>query len=561
MPNYDSSESDYDMSSNDEECSNDFETDSGSDIIIPSKRLRIISDSSDDEEVTASASDGDNIDEFLPVNTIFSNESNSFFEVPGPKNAPASDAKPIEYFNKFFSNSLFTTMVTETNRYAEQFLNSGKKLKRRSRAKSWVPVTVTEMRAFVAVLLEMGITRRPSIHSYWSKDSRNIPWFGKMFSRDRFQLILNFFHLVDNNNLAPPGDSGYDPCGKFNFLADYANKIFREQYTPHRQLSIDESLVGTHCHSIIKQYLPNKKHHKWGIKFWMICDSVSNYCLGFSCYQGAKSSDDKNEINKNGLGYVVVEKLLSLGNYLNKGYHLFIDNFFTSIHLAKGLLEKNTYLTGTIRRNRKYIPNEAKFAQVGQPKYFKNDKILMCSFRDKQTKKNPVILISTNCTTGNITVTKKKGNFQSVKEKPIIIHNYNQFMNGVDESDKMLYTYLDERRTLKYWKKVVFNIFVRMVLNSYIIYSENCLGKKLTRLQFTSSIIHAIEKEWLASKNETASPISKKFALEKLPGRNLRQCEVCSKKNGNGIKRSNLICAVCKKGIHGVCAAKHSCNK
>lgn len=29
MPNSDSSESNYDMSSNDEECSNDFETDSG----------------------------------------------------------------------------------------------------------------------------------------------------------------------------------------------------------------------------------------------------------------------------------------------------------------------------------------------------------------------------------------------------------------------------------------------------------------------------------------------------------------------------------------------------
>ncbi|KOC60256.1 hypothetical protein WH47_09225 [Habropoda laboriosa] len=79
---------------------------------------------------------------------------------------------------------------------------------------------------------------------------------------------------------------------------DYANKIFQEQYTPHCQLSIDESLVGTHCHSIIKQYVPNKKHHKWGIKFWMICDSISNYCLGFYCYQGAKSSDDKEEIKK-----------------------------------------------------------------------------------------------------------------------------------------------------------------------------------------------------------------------------------------------------------------------
>lgn len=135
-------------------------------------------------------------------------------------------------------------------------------------------------------------------------------------------------------------------------------------------------------------------------------------------------------------------------------------------------------------------------------------------------------------------------------------------MNGVDESDKMLSTYFDEKRTLKYWKKVIFKIFARMALNAYIIYSENCLGKKLTRLQFISNIIDTIEEEWLASKNATGRlPICKKFSLEKLPGRNLRQCDVCSNKNGNGFKGSNLICAICKKGIHGICAAKHSCNK
>ncbi|CAK9796544.1 hypothetical protein ANTPLA_LOCUS865 [Anthophora plagiata] len=74
----------------------------------------------------------------------------------------------------FSSNSLFDTMVMETNRYTEQFLNSREKLNQRSRARSWVPVTVTEMKAFVAVLLEMSITKRPSINYYWSKGSRNI---------------------------------------------------------------------------------------------------------------------------------------------------------------------------------------------------------------------------------------------------------------------------------------------------------------------------------------------------------------------------------------------------
>ena len=46
--------------------------------------------------------------------------------------------------------------------------------------------------------------------------------------------------------------------------------------------------------------------------------------------------------------------------------------------------------------------------------------------------------------------------------------DYNKYMRGVDECDKMLYASLDERRTLKYWKIVVFNKFGRMVLNSFI---------------------------------------------------------------------------------------------
>lgn len=293
----------------------------------------------------------------------------------------------------------------------------------------------------------------------------------------------------------------------------------------------------------------------------MLCDSVSKYCLGFFCYKGAKNTDDRDSVEKYGLGFTVLQKLLSIGNYLNKGYHLFTDNFYTSLRLAKALLEQNTYITGTIRRNRKEIPPEAKKAIVGEAKYLAHENVLMCSFRDKKSKPKPVILISSNADTNSVTIKKKKGNFEYEKVKPSMIDDYNKYMGGVDESDKMLYVYLDERRTLKYWKKVVFNIFGRMVLNSYILYVSNTTEKKMTRLQFTSKIIEDLEKEWMNHKNSVSTQPSsskKKFALEKLPGRNLRQCEVCSNR-GSGIKRSRLICVRCRKGLHAICAAKHNC--
>jgi hypothetical protein len=46
-------------------------------------------------------------------------------------------------------------------------------------------------------------------------------------------------------------------------------------------------------------------------------------------------------------------------------------------------------------------------------------------------------------------------------------------MGDINYSDMMLYTYLAERPTARYWKNVASNIIVRMVLNNYILYKAN----------------------------------------------------------------------------------------
>jgi len=103
-----------------------------------------------------------------------------------------------------------------------------------------------EIKAFIAVLLNMGLNKKATIEMYWSKKlSQETPWFGKMFSRIRFETILKFFHMVDTRNLPKPKQPGYDPCAGFSPLIDYANRMFRHYYTPNQQLSIDESLIGT----------------------------------------------------------------------------------------------------------------------------------------------------------------------------------------------------------------------------------------------------------------------------------------------------------------------------
>lgn len=113
-----------------------------------------------------------------------------------------------------------------------------------------------------------------------------------------------------------------------------------------------------------------------------------------------------------------------------------------------------------------------KEANVNEVKYFRNNEVLFCAYREKKCVKNPVLLISTKAEEQNVTIRKNRHGREIHSTKPAIIQSYNAFMGGVDESNKMLYTYLDEQRTVKYWKRVAFNIISRMILNAYIIYKE-----------------------------------------------------------------------------------------
>lgn len=91
-------------------------------------------------------------------------------------------------------------VVTQTSLYGNQ--------KRGAAEKSvWYPVSVEELKGWVAVCLCMGIINKPNILSYWNTDPNlSTPFFGANMSRTRFLQILRYLHFVDNS-LAPEPDS------------------------------------------------------------------------------------------------------------------------------------------------------------------------------------------------------------------------------------------------------------------------------------------------------------------------------------------------------------------
>jgi len=87
----------------------------------------------------------------------------------------------------------------------------------------------------------MGIIYKPQIPMYWSTDIYyQTPIFNQVMKRDRFQLILKFFHFNDNDLIDPVNP---DRLHKVRPLIEMLRDRFRKVYTPGMELSVDESLV------------------------------------------------------------------------------------------------------------------------------------------------------------------------------------------------------------------------------------------------------------------------------------------------------------------------------
>ena len=104
-----------------------------------------------------------------------------FTGTPGPTVVLEDGATPVQYFFLFFTQRIWEFLVEETNRYAAHKI-AQKTPSRRSLLSTWKPVTLAEMKAFVGVILNMGIIQLPDIKDYWSTSETTSIGFFRYFS-------------------------------------------------------------------------------------------------------------------------------------------------------------------------------------------------------------------------------------------------------------------------------------------------------------------------------------------------------------------------------------------
>lgn len=105
-------------------------------------------------------------------------------------------------------------------------------------------------------------------------------------SRKRFQEILKYFHVADNNSL--------NENEKFTMvrpLLNILNSKWLQYYPKDPYISIDESMVKYFGRHGAKQHIHNKPI-RFGFKVWSLCTRLG-YLIQAEHYQGASTENTR----------------------------------------------------------------------------------------------------------------------------------------------------------------------------------------------------------------------------------------------------------------------------
>lgn len=286
-------------------------------------------------------------------------------------------------------------------------------------------------------------------------------------SRDRFSQIQSFLKCSDYSQ-----EVDGDKLKKIGSLKEYIRRKSMKYFQPYEHISIDERMVPNKGRYSFRQYIKDKPT-KWGMKLWVLADSLTGYTYNFDIYLG------RGEVSRNGLAYDVVTKLCS--PLYGQGYKLYVDNFYSSVNLFKDLIQKSIYACGTVILNRKGIPQGLKdikqFSkeQRGKMRWVRDGELLFLQWKDNKV----VTFISSmhRHRSNQVAYCNRRAKINNEFRKllvrqPQLVKDYNKYMGGVDKSDQMIGKYKILRRTQKYWKTILYHCIDIAKVNSFILFQE-----------------------------------------------------------------------------------------
>ncbi|EFA82042.1 transposase [Heterostelium album PN500] len=396
------------------------------------------------------------------------------------KNLKAST--PYEIFTLFFDRTIITHITAETNRYMDQM---GKNVEFKQHFQS--ECTYEIIMGFIGVLLWMGICKLPSFSDYWCENGEGYDPVRSIMSRNQFTSIFSTIHL-SNNNQKDPNDIFY----KIRPLIKHLESKFKYYWSPTTIISIDEDMIGSrHNHPSI-QYMPAKPT-KWGFKVFKKADS-KGYLYSFMIYQGKAGKDTSRTSSERGL---VQDVILYLLKDLPKDqkYHVYMDNYYSSIDIFSDLYEKKQYYaTGTIKNTAAGLPyslrHSSENSEVDYVSKCLDKKMMLWRINDSKSFN----LLSTFSTNGEHFKDVKYVNSGTItKEYPQELSLYRSNMGHVDRNNKNIGQYQYSLKSRRWWLNIFKYFLYASIVNAWIIYNE---WHQISLLEFIRDISRHISRHY-----------------------------------------------------------------
>ena len=371
-------------------------------------------------------------------------------------------------FDKLVTPAIIDKFVTATNAYGNF-----------SGSQSWKDTDTSEMKAFIGVILYLGICKYPSRKMAWSVSEGSAKLRGLM-SRNRFEQILTAWHFVDFTHLSKQQMEELKRNDPFWAASDFVRDLteqFELNWNPGQDLDIDEGCCAWKGRHRARCYNP-KKPEKWHFKIYSKNCSKSGYLLNARLYEGAK------EDRPPGMSATAfpVHVLLLLVKCWHRNHILFLDNWYTSFEVARILAQRGIHIVGTVKANRKGIPSAKPLA--GQPRLrkmhrgesvtkkttFGGQDIYYTLWQDKKPVR---ILHSIKTYRGQCrrqvkdSATNQWGRKQYAR--PTVIPKYNGSMGGTDTNDQLGQTYRPRLKTRSWIPRIFSHFLNHAVVNMFVI--------------------------------------------------------------------------------------------
>lgn len=448
--------------------------------------------------------------------------------------------RPVDYFFLLLDDEFLEHVVRCTNTYAFD-LFCGPNTTPASRIHRWKDLTVPELKVFLALLIHQGNIKINRLQDYWKTDDLyDVGFFKRHMSRDRFMIIYRCLHFSID-------DEGHkeERLHKVQHLIDYFNNKMRQVYYPSKELSIDEGMMLWRGRLVFRQYVKGKRH-KYGVKFYSLCES-QGLTLQLIIYSGSQDQ------TVGGVGHAAKVVMKLMEPYLGNGHAVYIDNYYTSFSLAVQLLANKTYCTGTVRIDRKFVPQVIRDAKLkkGETTQVYAEGVCLAKWRDKRN-------VSYLSTEHDNTMGESLNRHGQPRSKPLPIIQYNVYMKGVDRVDQMMAYYPSERKTVRWYKKVFVHFIQVIIVNGLALYNATNFDKKEQLYNYRSMVIRAllpptVPNQIVSTKKRANHVLSKTDDRLADGRRKKRKCRQCTKEK----KRTETVhyCPSCP-GQPPLCAVR-----